>query len=187
VPRRFFVLWTAIVLRSLAATAFSYFMTVLLTTLGSSPFVAAAGLSTYWFVGAAGEYAAGHLSDRHGRKAVLFWTMLLATPFLVAFLYGPRILHLPLLAGAGLFIYASNPVGVVAAQECIPGRTGLVTGLVMGFAWGIGGLSLGLIGRLGDLFGLVPVMTAVASLPVVAAVLVLFYREPEPGSAADPS
>ncbi|MCX6096473.1 MAG: MFS transporter, partial [Candidatus Bipolaricaulota bacterium] len=69
------------------------------------------------------------------------------------------------------------PVGVVAAQECLPGRTGLVTGLVMGFAWGIGGLSLSPLGRLGDLYGLVPVMTGVALLPLVSALLVLFYRE----------
>jgi len=177
IPRRFAALWAAIVIRSLAGTAFSYFMAVLITTLGGSPFVAAAGLSTYWFAGAAGEYAAGHLSDRHGRKIVLFWTMLLATPFLLAFLYGPRVLHLPFLAAAGLFIYASNPVGVVAAQECLPGRTGLVTGLVMGFAWGIGGLSLSPLGRLGDLYGLVPVMTGVALLPLVSALLILFYRE----------
>ena len=142
--------------------------------------MAAAGLSTYWFAGAAGEYAAGHLSDRHGRKIVLFWTMLLATPFLLAFLYGPRILHLPFLAAAGLFIYASNPVGVVAAQECLPGQTGLVSGLVMSLAWGVGGLALAPIGRFADLHGLVPVMTGVACLPLLAGILVLFFREGRP-------
>jgi len=176
-PRRFAILWIAIVLRSLAGTTFSYFMAVLITSLGGSPFVAAAGLTTFWFAGAAGEYAAGHLSDRHGRKPILFWAMLLATPFLLAFLYAPRSLHLPFLALAGVFLYASNPVGIVAAQECLPGRTGLVTGLVMGFAWGIGGLALGPLGRLADLYGLVPVMTWIGFLPLLSAILVLFYRE----------
>jgi hypothetical protein len=47
----------------------------------------------------------------------------------------------------------------------------------MGFAWGIGGLSLSPLGRLGDLYGLVPVMTGVALLPLVSALLILFYRE----------
>jgi FSR family fosmidomycin resistance protein-like MFS transporter len=103
--------------------------------------------------------------------------MLLATPFLLAFLYAPRSLHLPFLALAGVFLYASNPVGIVAAQECLPGRTGLVTGLVMGFAWGIGGLALGPLGRLADLYGLVPVMTWIGFLPLLSAILVLFYRE----------
>ncbi len=182
IPGRFAILWIAIVLRSLAGTTFSYFMAVLITSLGGSPFVAAAGLTTFWFAGAAGEYAAGHLSDRHGRKPILFFAMLLATPCLVAFLYAPRSLHLPLLALAGAFLYASNPVGIVAAQECLPGRAGLVTGLVMGFAWGIGGLALGPLGHLADLYGLVPVMTGIGFFPALSAILILFYRERSVGN-----
>lgn len=68
-------------------------------------------------------------------------------------------------------------MGIVAAQECLPGRTGLVTGLVMGLAWGIGGLALGPLGRLADLYGLVPAMTGITFLPLLSAVLVFFYRD----------
>ena len=98
-------------------------------------------------------------------------------PFYLLFLHGPSILALAFLAVAGLFTFASNPVGVVAAQELLPGKIGLVSGLVMGLAWGVGGLALTPIGWLADRFGLVPVMTGVACLPLAAGALVLFYRE----------
>lgn len=177
IPARFVALWGAIVLRSVTSTVFSYFMAVLITSLGGSTFLAAAGLTTFWIAGAVGQYAAGHFSDRHGRKPILFWTVLLASPCLLAFLYGPRHVDFLFLALAGFLLYGSNPVGIVAAQELLPGRTGLVTGLVMGFAWGIGGVALSPLGRLADLYGLLPVMTGIAFLPILSAVPVLFYRE----------
>ncbi|HCP31906.1 TPA: hypothetical protein DIT45_01430 [Candidatus Acetothermia bacterium] len=62
---------------------------------------------------------------------------------------------------------------MVAAQETLPGKTGLV----MGLAWGVGGLVLTPIGFFADLYGLVPVMTAVALLPLIAGGMVLLYKE----------
>lgn len=66
---------------------------------------------------------------------------------------------LPLLALAGLFLFSSTPVGIVAAQDILPGKTGLVSGIVMGMAWGIAGLTLMPAGWLADRFGLISVMT----------------------------
>ncbi|MCK5248058.1 hypothetical protein KAR02_14235, partial [Candidatus Bipolaricaulota bacterium] len=77
----------------------------------------------------------------------------------------------------GLFALSATPVGVVAAQECLPGRTGLVSGLVMGLAWGMGGLALTPIGWFADMFGLITVMSFVAVLPLVGAGFMLFYKE----------
>ena len=48
----------------------------------------------------------------------------------------------------------------------------------MGLAWGVGGLALTPIGWLADRYGLVQVMTYVAFLPLVAAAVLVFYREP---------
>jgi nitrate/nitrite transporter NarK len=48
----------------------------------------------------------------------------------------------------------------------------------MGLAWGVGGIALTPIGWLADRYGLVHVMTVVAFLPLLAAALLLFYREP---------
>jgi len=176
-PRRFFLLWFVIVMRATSATAFASFLAVLVTTRGGSTFAGGAAISAFLVMGAGGSFLAGNLSDRFGRKAVLLASMLLATPFYILFLYGPTPLLLPAIAAAGLFALSATPVGVVAAQECLPGRTGLISGLVMGLAWGAGGLALTPIGWLADRLGLIPVMSVVALLPLAGALLMLLYKE----------
>ena len=145
--------------------------------------IGGAAISLFLLLGAAGGLAAGSLSDRIGRKAILLGSLALATPCLLAFLHGPLNLLLPMIAVSGLFVLSSTPVGVVAAQECLPGRTGLVSGLVMGLAWGVGGLALVPIGWLADRFGLISVMSVVSLLPLAAAALMFLYHEPRNGNA----
>ena len=176
-PRRFFLLWSAIVMRAASATAFASFLAVLVVQRGGSTLAGGAVISAFMLTGAIGSFFAGNLSDRWGRKAVLLGSMLLATPMYLLFLHGPTGMLLPTIAVAGLFALSATPVGVVAAQECMPGRTGLVSGLVMGLAWGIGGLALTPIGWLADMFGLITVMSFVAVLPLVGAGFMLFYKE----------
>lgn len=182
IPRRLVILWFVVVLRAIAATSFSNFLAVLVVERGGSALTGGAAISLFLLLGAAGGLVAGSLSDRVGRKVVLLGSLALAAPCFLAFLYGPTILLLPTIAAAGLFALSSTPVGVVAAQECLPGRTGLVSGLVMGLAWGVGGLALVPIGWLADRLGLVPVMSVVSLLPLVAAALMFAYHEP--GNAA---
>lgn len=176
-PSGLILLWTVIVFRSLAGTSFWNFLAVMITERGASTLVGGAGISVFALSGALGGFIGGILSDRIGTKRVLFGSLILACPFLLLFLHGPVALSLFSLGLAGFFLFSSTPVGIVAAQRLLPGKVGLVSGLVMGFAWGVGGLSLAPIGWLADLYGLVPVMTGVAFLPLIGAVLVLFYRE----------
>lgn len=187
IPRQLIILWLAIVFRSMASVSFLNFFAVIITGRGGSPFAGGVSITVYLFAGAMGGFLAGNLSDRFGRKVVFFACAVLSTPFFLLFLYGPPSLGLVSVAMAGLFIFASTPVGVVAAQELLPRNTGLVSGFVMGFAWGVSGLILVLIGRYADLYGLLPVMTGAAFLPLVAGALILFYRDPHMKvSAAQP-
>jgi len=178
IPRQLIILWLAIVFRSMATVSFLNFLAVIITERGGSPFAGGVSITVYLFAGAMGGFLAGNLSDRFGRKVVFFACAVLSTPSFLLFLYGPPSLALVSVAMAGLFILSSTPVGVVAAQELLPGNTGLVSGFVMGFAWGVSGLILVLIGRYADLYGLLPVMTGAAFLPLVAGALILFYRDP---------
>ncbi len=176
-PIGLIVLWLVIVFRSLAGTTFGNFLAVLITQRGGSTFTGGVGISVFLLAGALGGFAGGSLSDRIGPKRVMLSSLALASPFLLLFLHGPTQLSLFFLGLAGFFLFASTPVGIVAAQRLLPGKVGLVSGLVMGFAWGMGGLALTPIGWLADLYGLTPVMTIVSFFPLVGAMLVLFYRE----------
>ena len=177
IPRSFAVLWGIIVLRGMAGVTFSNFLAVLVTAKGGSDFLGGAAISVFFITGALGGLTAGKLSDRFGRKVVIFTTILLSAPFLLIFLHGPTWAMFPSIALAGLFLFSSTPVGIVAAQEILPGKTGLVSGLVMGMAWGIAGLTLMPVGWLADRYGLISVMTWIAFLPLVAALLTLFYHD----------
>lgn len=176
-PGRFVVLWTVLVLRSVSATAFASFLAVLVVQRGGSAWAGAASISAFLLAGAGGSFLAGNFSDRWGRKSVIRGSMFLATPLYFLFLHGPTAILLPVITVAGLFDLSATPVGVVAAQECIPGRTGLVSGLVMGLAWGVGGIALYPIGWLADQYGIITVMSYVALLPLIGAGLMSFYKE----------
>jgi FSR family fosmidomycin resistance protein-like MFS transporter len=182
-PPRFAVLWLVTVLASTCSAAFSGFLAVLVVERGGTAWTAGAALSLFLIAGAATEFVAGNLSDRIGRKVVIFVSLALATPLLLALVRGPAWSLLPAAALAGAATLASSPVGVVAAQECVPGRTGLVSGLIMGLAWGVGGIALTPIGWLADRLGLVSVMSVVAFLPALGAGTILFFREPARGAA----
>jgi FSR family fosmidomycin resistance protein-like MFS transporter len=179
-PARLVLLWFVVVLSSTCSTAFATFLAVLVAERGGSTFLGGATISVFLLTGALAGFLAGNLSDRFGRKRVILTALVLATPFYILFLYGPVSAAIAFIAAAGVFGLSSIPVGVVAAQECLPGRTGLVSGLVMGLAWGVGGLALTPIGWLADRFGLIAVMTVVAFLPLAAAGLMALYREPLP-------
>ncbi len=176
IPPRLFPLWFAIVLSSACSIGFSNFLAVLIVDRGGSPLAGGGAISLFLLAGAAGGFFAGNLSDRFGRKPIIFGSLVIAAPFYLAFLHAPLSFALPLIGLAGIFSLSSVPVGVVAAQESMPGRTGLVSGLVMGLAWGLGGFALTPIGWLADRFGLAAVMNGVSLLPLIAAVLVLAWR-----------
>lgn len=177
IPPALTCLWGIVLLRGIAAVAFSNFLAVIVTQRGGSQLVGGAAISTFLISGALGGLLAGKFSDRFGRKVVIFTTILLASPFLLVFLHGPTWVMLPSLALAGLFLFSSTPVGIVAAQEILPGKAGLVSGLFMGFAWGTAGLALMPVGFFADIYGLTSVMTWIAILPLIAAILTLFYRD----------
>jgi FSR family fosmidomycin resistance protein-like MFS transporter len=122
---------------------------------------------------AIGTIIGGPIGDRIGRKRVIWFSILGVLPFTLA------LPHVGLAATAvlsviiGLFIASAFPAIVVYAQELIPGRTGMVSGVFFGLAFGIGGIGAALLGGLADRAGIGLVYQICAFLPAIGLLTAL--------------
>ena len=116
---------------------------------------------------AAGTFAGGPVGDRIGRKAVIWISFLGVAPFALALphvgLVGTAILAIII----GLVMSSAFAALVVYAQEAVPGRVGMVSGLMFGLMFGIGGIGAAGLGELADRHGIVWVYQLVAFLPLL--------------------
>ncbi|MBU1652314.1 MFS transporter [bacterium] len=127
--------------------------------------------------GAIGGLFYGSLSDRLGRWRVIFWTPLLALPLFYWFNAAEGTLAIIILFLAGSVTFASAPAVVVAAQKMMPGREGMASALQIGLAWGSAGLTMGLVGKLGEIFGVGEVLFGISALPLLMSILALFVAK----------
>jgi FSR family fosmidomycin resistance protein-like MFS transporter len=78
-----------------------------------------------------------------------------------------------LLVLIGLILLSSFSVTVVYAQELFPGKVGTVSGLIVGLAFGLGGVGALVLGNLIDTFGLEAIMIACGFLPLLGVLTFL--------------
>jgi FSR family fosmidomycin resistance protein-like MFS transporter len=67
----------------------------------------------------------------------------------------------------GLVLASAFSAIVVYAQELVPGRVGLISGVFFGFAFGMGGLGAAALGQLADRIGIEGVYALCAYLPAI--------------------
>jgi FSR family fosmidomycin resistance protein-like MFS transporter len=131
--------------------------------------VQAAQIDLFIFLGAvaAGTILGGPIGDRFGRKLVIWVSILGVFPFTFALpfagLFWTRILTIVI----GLILASAFSAIVVYAQELMPGRIGLISGLFFGFAFGMGGLGAAVLGWLADATSIVFVYRVCAYLPLI--------------------
>lgn len=138
--------------------------------------LARAELFDFLFLGAGaiGTFLGGGLSDRIGKKSILFVSMLISIP-LAAFLpYTQGVWAVIDLIVFGFSVLSSFAVTVVYAQQLLPKNLALAAGLMIGFSVGAGGIGATLMGSLADHFGVLMVLKLLLVLPAAAAVLALF-------------
>jgi len=128
------------------------------------------GTAVFMFggIGAAGGFTGGILAEWLGRRAVLVLSLLLSAPLMALYLLTPVGWGLILLPVAGVLLYTSAPVTVTMAQEGLPQHASLASSIVMGLAWGIGGLMLTVVGAVADAIGLQETLLLILGLGVVA-------------------
>jgi len=174
------------VMRSFAGQSFITFMPVLFVREGFSLVSVGTLVSMFTVAGAVSGIVAGHLSDRIGFKKIFYVTHGLATPAFLSMLYVPGYwVHLCSFF-AGFFALATLPLCVLMAQEMAPRGKSMVSSLMMGLAFGTGGMLTPLTGMMADLFAIRPVLTAVALVPLLTVGLIplLPERRTTPGRNA---
>ncbi len=92
----------------------------------------------------------GFLSDRFGRRLVIWFSILGIAPFTLMLPYANFFWTITLAGIIGLILSSAFSAIVVYAHELVPGKVGMVSGLFFGLAFGMGGLGSALLGRLAD-------------------------------------
>ena len=171
------LIWCVMVLRAVVGQSFMTFMPVLLAQKGY-PLVAVGGVTSLFVVaGTLSGLTAGYLADKTGFKPIFYWTHGLMTPALLLFLnLSGSWIYLGAFT-AGLFVLATLPIGVVMAQELAPRGRSMVASLMMGFAYGLGGVVSPVIGKLSDLFSIQTVLQYVTFIPLLTLVIIFFFPD----------
>ncbi|MBK8769267.1 MAG: MFS transporter [Rhizobiales bacterium] len=99
---------------------------------------------------AVGTFAGGPIGDRIGTKAVIWASILGALPFTLALPYMNLFWTVALTIPIGLIISSAFSAMVVYAQELLPGRVGMISGLFFGLAFGVAGLGAAALGVVAD-------------------------------------
>jgi MFS transporter, FSR family, fosmidomycin resistance protein len=176
------LLITFVILRSWVQVGMSSFIPLYFTGIRhEDPRYAGAIVSVFLGSGAIGTLVGGWAADRWGRRITLIVSMVIVTPLLWML---PRASGAPEIFAAllsGMAIVSTFAVVMVMAQALIPERIGLISGLIIGFAVGTGGIGVSLLGAVADRWGLLRAMDVTAILPIAAlAIAVILPPDPRP-------
>ncbi len=164
--------------RSLVVQSMLVLLPFLYRARGAPVTTGAAAITAMVFAGALGGMAAGYLSDRYGRRRVLFVSFLIATPLFLGGILSTGPASIILLALGGGALFGSSSLVTVEAQSLLPAHASTAAGLMMGVGMGMGGLLVGTLGALAQIFGIIPILTVVSLLPVPGSLLTLTLARP---------
>jgi len=128
----------------------SFYTFYLIDTFGLSAEEAQIDLFVYLAAFAAGTLLGGPIGDRIGRKAVIWFSVLGALPFTLLLPYANHVWTVVLSVPIGFILASAFSAMLVYAQELMPGRVGLISGLFFGLAFGIGATGAAGLGIIAD-------------------------------------
>jgi FSR family fosmidomycin resistance protein-like MFS transporter len=127
----------------------------------------------FLFASAVGTVLGGPVGDRIGRKPVIWVSILGVAPFALLLPHADLFWTTTLTIVIGLVLSSAFSAILVYAQELMPGKVGMVSGLFFGFAFGMGGLGAAVLGLLADHTSIAFVYQAIAYLPLLGVVAAL--------------
>ncbi|MBP7141934.1 MAG: MFS transporter [Opitutaceae bacterium] len=160
----------------------SYFTFYLMDKFHVRPSSAQLLLFLFLFAVAAGTIIGGPVGDRIGRKIVIWISILGVAPFTLLLphvgLYATVLLSMVI----GLVLASAFSAIIVYAQELVPGKVGLISGLFFGLAFGMAGIGSAILGSLADHTSIQFVFHACAFLPLIGMLTIFLPRLPHPRS-----
>jgi len=154
------------------ASISSYYTFFLIHKFGVSVQSAQTHLFVFLFAVAAGSLFGGPIGDRIGRKWVIWVSILGVAPFTLMLPYASLFWTSVLTVVIGLILASAFSAILVYAQELIPGRVGMISGLFFGFAFGMGGIGAAVLGHVADARGIDYVYHLCAFLPLIGVITV---------------
>jgi FSR family fosmidomycin resistance protein-like MFS transporter len=124
----------------------------------------------YLLAYAAGTILGGPLGDKIGRKYVIWLSVFGATPFALLLPYVNLFWTDVLMIIIGIIISSAFPAILVYAQELLPKKLGMISGLFYGFAFGMGALGSALLGKLADYTSIQFVYHVCSFLPLIGII-----------------
>ncbi len=173
--RSIVLIWVVMVLRAVVGQSFLTFMPVLLAQRGYSLISGGVMITLFTLAGTISGLLAGYLADRFGSRPIFLIAHLLMTPALLVMLTLPGNWIYGGVALAGFFVLATLPLGVSLAQELAPGGRSMVSSLMMGLAYGLGGAVAPLVGKAADIHSVAGMLWSVAFLPLATIPLILMF------------
>ena len=127
-------------------------------------------LFVFLFATAAGTLVGGPLGDKIGRKYVIWLSILGTAPFSLLMPHASLLWTVLFSFCVGFVLSSAFPAILLYAQELLPNKLGLVSGLFFGFAFGVAGIASAVLGNMADLFGIEAVYRVCAYMPLLGLV-----------------
>jgi MFS transporter, FSR family, fosmidomycin resistance protein len=146
--------------------------------LKGDPLYAGKLVSTFLLAGAFGTLVGAPLADRWGHKRFVLITLFLMFPLLLLFYNSTGWWSFIFVGISGMVLVSSFSTTVVMAQVILPHHLGMVSGLMVGFAIGAGGVGVTFLGTIADAWGVPMAMKTILATPLLTSFLVFLLEYP---------
>ncbi|HEX3817911.1 MAG TPA: MFS transporter [Chthoniobacterales bacterium] len=130
-------------------------------------------LFLFLFAVAVGTVIGGPVGDRYGRKLVIWFSILGVAPFTIALPHANLFWTGALTVVIGLILASAFSAILVYAQELVPGKVGLISGLFFGLAFGMAGIGSAVLGEVADRTSIAYVFHLCSFLPLIGLLTAL--------------
>ena len=152
------------------ASLSSYYTFYLMHKFGVSVQQTQIFLFVFLLATAAGTLMGGPIGDRIGRKYVIWMSILGTAPFSILMPHVSLAWTVVLSFCVGFMLSSAFPAILLYAQELLPNKLGLISGLFFGFAFGIAGIASAVLGDMADHYGIEAVYNICAYMPLLGLV-----------------